>query len=429
MRNFNNIPDFIGLTDNNQAYFTDDEYTASIQNSLRAKHADVSNKIKVLPLTFLKSTIDSQSSLYSEDYTRTIANTDMLDESNIETAFTNLERFTNLHRRSAIYASTGADGKLKLFALDPTRYFKQDEFSFVSIQQGVTLLYVETGSSVDVYTILLPLSEAVEGYDLDKPPLEQYQGIGQKISLNEKTGNDVLHTPLVEAHYYNNTKALYNDLVTIQTAYIEDISWGIKAGSVKLVSQAVLESNIGVAKAKKMLAHMGSNTNVIQTNKGDKLYMFEPGDVKVLLDLFDMYKQIVKQIAIQKGADITAIIPETESGSESAKAKMVKLNYINKARKNYAMIYKPFERELWDKLGKAFNIDFGYDSITFPNLKVNETEGEKLDYNERLYNLNLLNFQRLYALTFNISYEKAGLEIKKYGLSPDTTQNFTSNLN
>jgi len=422
MLHFNNIPNFTSLAANNSAYFADSEYIQSMQSILNNKHKDFLSRIKVQPLTFIESMINSISSLYSEDFTRVLKNDSQLDNKSLKVNEVYLERFYQLHKRAATYLSTDKDNKVKFTALDPTRYFVQGQYSFMSKDDNNTVLYIEQENTLDIYDIALAIDKAVNDYDLEKEPLEQYKSEENSnivVVKREREMNGITKSPIVEITTFNNKKAYLSSLVILQEAFISDISWGIYAGSIKLISQMVLESSTDPEKTKAMLANLGSVNQVVQVGKGNKLDMIIPGDVKVLLDLFDMYTEILKQIAVQQGADITAVIPSEESGSESAAAKMVKLNYINKARKNHTMIFEQHEQELWDRLKEGFNIDVGYDSISFPDLKVNETEQEKLTYNENLYKIGLINFQQLYANVFNVSYEKAATEIKLYGLTPE----------
>lgn len=420
MKKFSNIPNYTSLNDNNAAYFTDSEYVSSLQNKLNTKHGDLMSRIKVQPLTFINSMINSMSSLYTEKFIRVTKKLDNIDETSLEIASTYVERFYRLHRRAAYFLSTNDEGKIEFTALDPTRYFKQGFYSFVSVDDANCVLYMESPSGLEIYDISLPISDAVFNYDLEKKPVDQYENLDEGVITQQETTKDtILKSPIVEVTEYNSKKADLNNMVTLQEAFISDISWGIYVGSIKLITQPILESNTGIAKTAEMLKNFGSTSEIIQVGTGNKLTSFDPGDVKVLLDLFKMYTEILKQIAVQKGADITAVIPTDESGNESAVAKMIKLNYINKARKDHKMVFKVLEADLWNAVKDAFNVDVGYESITFPALKINETPAEALTYNERLYNLNLLNFQQFYATTFDISYNQAAIEIAKYNLSPE----------
>jgi len=428
MLNFKNIPNFLDLADNNQAYYADNEYTSAMQSLLNAKHDDNSSRVQVQPLTFLSSMINSMSSLYTEDFYRDIKNKDTIDEESYDTAMVYVERYYNLHRRSAIFTATDEQKHLTFKALDPSRYFIQGTFSFISTGEESCTMYIEEPARLAIYDIAMPLSEAVEQYNLELGPLEQYSLKEGIITEREAVENGITKSPLTEVTYYNNDQASLNSLVLLQKSYISDISWGVYAGSIKLITQPVLDSDKRIEDVGAMLDGFGTSTSIIQVGKGEKLSMYEAGDIKILLDLFEMYKEIITQSAIQNGADITAITAINESGSESATAKMVKLNYINKARKNHTMVFKAFEAKLWSNVKDGFNIDVGFNSISFPNLKINETEAEKLSYNERLYNLGLINFQALYAATFGTTYEMAAELIAKYGLN-EASENEDENTN
>jgi len=421
MTNFKYIPNYSDLRDNNSSYFETQDHSENIKSKLTIKHNDYDGKISPIPLSFLNAFINSQSSLYSNEYIRNINDTlNTIDYLSLNESMVFLEVYYNLHTRSAIHVYT-ENGIQKFEALDPTRYYKEGNYTFIA-SDDITLLYIMNGDILELYEISMSLEDAVNKYDLDIEPLKQYYNDDDdtKIVLIDIPKDGIKQVPLIEVTYYNMKQAQINPLTDLQMDYILAISWGLFTGQSKLISQVVLGSDMKLEDAKSLFNNFGSTTNIIKTAKGDKFEIFDSGNVQILLDVFKTYNEIISIKAVQKGADINSIIPQEEI-QESGVAKQIKLDYINKYRKKHFFTFKQFEQNLWNLLLDGFNINVDFTSIKFLDLVINETPMEKLEYNDKLYSMGLLNKTRLYAVTFGMTYDEALVDMAKYNLTDTTT--------
>lgn len=419
---FKNIPDYPALEYNNLSYFETAELGQTYRRAIEAKHEDYDGKVKYLPLTFLQSFVDSQSSLYTNDFKRTVTFPDSINIASLDQAAEYIERYFNLHTRAAIYIYTEEEVH-QFEALDPTRYFKEGEFTFIAEDTNITILYIQGTDALIAYSINLELKDAVTMYDTTKLPLEQYKDDSNTYASGDEPitvtqielEKGITQVPLVEIHKYNIDKAQLNPLAKLQEQYILDISWGMFTGSAKLVHQVTLSTDMDNDKFKEIFENFGSTYSILKTQKGDKLEIFDNGNVKVLLDIFDTYNKMIEIKAVQGAADINAIIPQVEV-QESGVAKQIKLDYINKGRKKHISTFQVFEGKLWEIMNKIFKVNVGFKSIKFFDLVVNETLAEKINIQKSLFELGLINKEQMYANIFGTTEEEANTELVKSGL-------------
>ena len=410
-------PDFEALNDNNASYFETEDFVNRMNGKIEDKYKDYDKKIKLLPITFVRSFLDSMSSLYSNNVRRNNnIDENLIDKTSLDEALLYTEIFYNLHWKSALHTYT-EENVQKFQALDPTRYYVENEYTFISKNDAETWLYVQGKAVLEVYLVYKPLKDTVEGWDLEKSPLEQFKEENENkqyvYSLNN-IGN-LTEAPLVEVSYYNIKKAQRNNLVMLQIMYVLDLSWGLYVSAAKLVNQVTFASDMKDEDANALFKEFGSSSKVLKTRKDDKFDLFDSGNIQVLMDIFKTYNEIISIKAVQLGADINSIIPQPEI-QESGKAKEARVDYINKARKKHFPTFKDFESRFWAMMKDNFNIDTKFTSIKFFDLVPNQTPMEQLTYNKELYELGLYNFTDLYAQTFGVTYEEAETEIKEKGL-------------
>jgi len=233
------------------------------------------------------------------------------------------------------------------------------------------------------------------------------------------TGEVLDDFPFVEWNYYRIKKAVPHEMAKLQRDYISLLSWGFYNIRPKLLTQIIVKSNEDTDKLKQTLASFGSTTTAIKVGVTDEIQVFDTGTIQVLTDSFANYTTILEQASLHEGVDKNAIV--SRSTFESGEAKKVELGYINKARNNFKLPARLFEKEIINKLNNLFGFGIEYKGIVFHDLELASDPVNDLEYATAMFINHFWTYEQAYAFVNKVSLDKAKVMIEEYGLIPPET--------
>jgi len=378
----------------------------TLQNMLNTKFKATSDTMKYAPLRFFRGFVTQKASLFNHDKDRK-ADSDLINFDSLDAQESYAEQYLHCLRRSAMIIKK-VDNVIEFEALDATQYFHyvQDdrELWFIATAPGHTSIYTTEGeTNIVLGAVNLPLSKAVESYDLDKAFDEQYQYNKQLKFYTEPT--ELPMFPFVEWSYHRTNKAMGNELVSLEQVRITSLSWGIYNADPKLLMNIVLKTGSPNEEIKKVVKTFGRTTRVTKLGIGDDLSIFDTGDIKVLVDLQKTYNEMIVQQAVAWGVDKNAIVPSDKV--ESGEAKKVSLNYINDARKEHIGSAQAFDRAIFNVLKEVYNIDTNYQGISFRDLKLVIDKDTELNYAIKMRDEGFFTPEEAYAYVRKVTQEEA----------------------
>jgi hypothetical protein len=463
----NNLPDFAALGVTLKSYFGTD--SAILKGIIEERYSVTSSEIPMLPLRFLNRFINEKASLFSNTFERILSDTAdndnkfSLDELTLAEMWA--ERYMHLFKQAALQVSFDGE-KINFLALDPTMFFydKYADMWFLKVSEDIVYLYKKETSVHKVGTLsddedlnkddsnivgeYLTSSVALLTPSPNKSKVIVYKcNTGELNSTLEysngtlKTGADfatVLENfeydrdlaqngfvatgetlqdfPFVLWNYYRIDSATPNDLADLQTNYISSLSWGLFNVDPKLLTQIVVKSGESESKIRSSLKKFGRTTAIVKLGINDTVDVFDIGDISVLRDLFKTYSEILEQRALQEGVDKNAVVSQLKM--ESGEAKKVELGYINKARNEFKVPARLFEKQIMEILNKMFGISISYNGIIFRDIEIAPDPLQDIEYANAMLKSKYWTFPQSYAYINKMSVEKAEELIKKEGIEP-----------
>lgn len=222
--------------------------------------------------------------------------------------------------------------------------------------------------------------------------------------------------PFVEWRSHRIKRAIPHELAKLQRDYITMLSWGFFNVSPKLLNQIIVKSGMNNEKLKEVLSNLGSSTSALKLELLDEIEVFDTGDITVLKDLFAIYSTILEQAALHEGVDKNAIVAQMRI--ESGEAKKVELGYINKARNNFKVPARLYEREIVNILKNVYKLDIEYNGIVFHDLALASDPVSDLEYATAMYVNHFWTYPQSYAYVNKVTVEVAETLIEELGLTP-----------
>ena len=401
-----NIPDFEDLNRTLSSYYEVDSEVLqdNLTNTFNLTNFDFIN------LRFVNAFINAQASLYSNSFTRQLDYENQIDIDILNNALMESERYYHLFKRSAIFIDYNVDNTNYDYirALDPTIYFVDVDTNNVYLKDGNDVLLFESVSKtkVNIYSKTIGFQQEISYYDITK-----------SIEDNGYTYQSNLdNMPIIEVSYNRIPVALKSQLITLEENQINSISWGLFNANPKLLMQSTLETGKKPLDLIPLFEQYGKTNKMVLLGQGDKLNVFDTGDITVLKDLLLVYKDIVVQKALTLGVDKNSLIASDKV--ESGESKKVGLSYINNIRKNYMFTFKIFDRKVIDLMEKMKYKISNYNGIVFSDIEIVRTKEDSIIYANEMYNSGYWTFEESYAYIHQISVELAYEEIKSKGLTP-----------
>ena len=401
-----NLPDFEDLNRTLSSYYEVDSEVLqdNLTNTFNLTNFDFIN------LRFVNAFINAQASLYSNSFTRQLDYENQIDIDILNNALMESERYYHLFKRSAIFIDYNVDNTNYDYirALDPTIYFVDVDTNNVYLKDGNDVLLFESVSKtkVNIYSKTIGFQQEISYYDITK-----------SIEDNGYTYQSNLdNMPIIEVSYNRIPVALKSQLITLEENQINSISWGLFNANPKLLMQSTLETGMKPADLMPLFEQYGKTNKMVLLGQGDKLNVFDTGDITVLKDLLLVYKDIVVQKALTLGVDKNSLIASDKV--ESGESKKVGLSYINNIRKNYMFTFKIFDRKVIDLMEKMKYKISNYGGIVYNDIEIVRTKEDSIVYANEMYNSGYWTFEDSYAYIHQISVELASEEIKSKGLTP-----------
>ena len=390
------------------------------------------------------------------------------------------ERYHHLFQASA--TQVNFDGsKVSFIALDATMYFHDvpNDVWYLRVSDGTTYVYVKQDfkytAQGDLVAYSTELTPEQKGDNLDRSVVHnatfnaddatQNQGITIDTNYNDYIGNTtdallnkkvskvVVYTttkpttmenllnemdysktmeenglvtipgtdtlddfPFVEWRSHRIKRAIPHELAKLQRDYITMLSWGFFNVSPKLLNQLIVKSGMSNDKLQEVLRNVGSSTSALKLELLDDIEVFDTGDINVLKDLFTIYSTILEQAALHEGVDKNSIVAQMRI--ESGEAKKVELGYINKARNNFKVPARLYERGIVNILKNVYKLEIEYNGIVFHDLALASDPVNDLEYATAMYVNHYWTYPQSYAYVNKVTVEVAETLIEELGLTP-----------
>ena len=454
VQSFKYIPNSSHLKMNEDSYLREDltDLEAAIANAFSQDNGPIS----VIPLTFFKTFINKQASLYTGDFERQgLKNDDKIDVDGLNNELKFTERYCHRDRRGLIYYFSDND-LIQFKAISALNYFKQGDYCFIQDTDEKVILFhrgivtgdedsqedpllsnVENEEIVHVYEITkvddinkmnvensISMYDVVGNYNLLLDPLEQEMFTDKRTYKIEKTEDTYPVFPFSEITYRDSKKAGRNYISVMESRYIADMSFGIYQGEPKLVTHVVLTGDFDNAEhAKDVSKDIGRRNKITIAPSQTGVNVFETGDLQVLKDMIEAFNGFISQQCQVNGVDFHALIPQSKIGNdvESGESKKLVMEYINEYRRDFYSDYQKLEREIFANIKILWGIDNAGVKIAFQDLEPAETRKDRLDYAIDARDNNLMTQDEALAYSRKISLEDASkLELSSQNTIEDS---------
>ena len=425
------LPDFTDLKRTLDAYYEIDR--DALELVIEEKYETTSGKIMMLPLRFFKTFINEQASLFSNTFVRDASGD--FNEAELNQALMECERYFFMFKKSALYFSITEDSELvddneiiHYKALDPTIYFRDARTGYYWLKTDFheVVMYIPNEDKSytkykyigeDGLTIFddVDFGEVLGNFDYKKDLTQQYYTMVE----------DIDYLPILELSDNRVLVASGNGLVDIQENYIKSASWGLFNADPKLLTQVAITTDMSNEEAKANFANLGHTTKIIKLGLTDQASVFDTGDIKVLVDLMKQYSAILEQEALVNGVDKNAIVNNNKM--VSGESKKVELNYINKFRRNYFIIFANFEKLLFKNIEKLIS-GISYNGIKFLDIDLAPDPMQKVLLASEMQLKQYFNFIEAFAYVRSLTVEEAIEEIKIRKIKLDESGNLEQPL-
>jgi len=258
--------------------------------------------------------------------------------------------------------------------LSPLDYWHEKEYWLVSNDDGCILykgINADNQGIQEVYSSDTPYTQAIYAFDTTK------DGYGINAIPNEEYKLPFI--PIVEWRNNDTNKAIISSVVTLERSYINQLAWGLYNSDAKLLNQLILKTDMTLDETKKTVANdYGKTTKVVKLGVGDEFGIFETGDISVLIDIMKTYKELIEQMALSKGVDVTAVVRYSQP--LSGESKRWDLGYINRIRNDYKQPARIFDKKVFNLLKFNWGIDCGWENIVFPDLDLVNDKRSDAEY-------------------------------------------------
>ena len=445
VQNFKYIPNFNDLKLNETSYLRED--LADLEAAISSSFTQENGIIDVIPLTFFRTFINKQASLYTGTFERKgFKNDKKIDVETLDNELKYVNRYCHRDRRSLIYYYS-EDDMIQFKAISSLNYFKQGDYTFIQdtdekvilfhrgiiteeeISQEIPLLegVVEAGEIVKVYEISkiddknsdkvnndISMYDVVSNWNLLREPLSQSMfstdGTGVKAYNIEDTNETYPIFPFSEIAYRDSKKAGRNYVSTLEMRYIKDMSFGVYHAEPKLVTHVILSGEFANKdEAADSAKDFGKRNKFTIVPTSTEAKIFEAGNLNVLKDMVEAFNGFISQQCQINGVDFHALIPQSKIGNdvESGESKKLVMDYINEYRRDFYTDYQKFEREIFSNINILWGIDNEGIKINFQDLEPSETKKDRLDYSILARDNSLMTQNEALAYSRKISIEDA----------------------
>lgn len=368
--------------DMKEAYaFYKKKHTAYLQEFINRIFSKNSYKMRIRPLAVTKRLIESQSSVYKSSVKREFDG-EMEDSviSSVKKTLARAEEMLNLFSVSAIYFYIDNNDKPAIKTLPAHR------FSVRILGEQVTELIVKVGEKRDINNFIIGIWNHYQNGIITQMEGKSF-GL---LTAVKQIGTYTSFPIFVMFQDPEEPSAYVSEFVEIEKDMVANLSLNRLSAAIALLKLLVAPqaTDEDVAHIADIVGNMTGIIGLPNTVQG--LNSLDMGNIDNNINFNKINKEELRMIAVQNGADYTAL--DVDENIESGKAKELKLSYMNSARNSNLAQWEEYEYQLWNWLNKEDPntykqlqyIDFGTLDSTLSAVEKQELRKEEQleDYNQ-----------------------------------------------
>jgi hypothetical protein len=419
-----NLPNFNDLKKVYEAYLEAD--LDELQNRIFQRYKLLKSDFDVLEMRFLSPFIKSQANLFSSQLNRTFSGVPEFDMNSLNEAEKRAERIYHLFQKAGILISVGdsdpliSDGNLyhpSFKVVTPLQFWHEREWWFVNNGTNSTIIYLAASEQnqtiINAFESPLPFVQCLALFNSDS--LE----FGVKATLNVEY--ELAYVPIVEWKNGDTERVITSPVYALERSYINQLTWGLYNGDPKMLNQLILKTDMSIEDTKSTISNnYGKTTKVVKLGIGDEFGVFDTGDLTALKDILLTYKELVEQMALTKGVDVTAVIRNT--ANVSGESKRFDLGYINRVRNDFKAPATLFDKRIFRLLEYNWGINCGWENIVFQDIDLIVDKKTDAEYASFMRKEGYWTGAESLAYVRQVTVEEAEAFMEKNGLIPDIGQ-------
>lgn len=372
-------------SDMREAYaFYKKKHTVFLQEFITRIFSKNSYKMRIRPLAVTKRLIESQSSVYKSTVKREFIGTQPdTSFSTMKNILTKMEEHLNLFGVAAIFTYLNADNELVPKPIPAHRFSVRLE------GEQVSELIIKIG----------------ERRELDNSIIEIWNWYkdGNIIKMEGRNFNSLVAGAVVGVYTFfpifvifqdpEEPSAIVSDFVEIEKDMVANLSLNRLSAAIALLKLLVAPqaTDEDVAHIADIVGNMTGIVGLPNTVQG--LQSLDMGSMNNNIDFSKLNKEELRMIAVQNGADYTAL--DVDENIESGKAKELKLSYMQSARASRVPEWEQYEYQIWKWLHEQDQANFKQLSyIDFGTLDISLSATEKQELKESQARMDYEQLQR-----------------------------------
>jgi len=419
-----NLPNFNELKKVYEAYLEAD--LDELQNRVFQRYKLLKSDFDVLEMRFLSPFIKSQANLFSSQLNRTFTGAPEFDLNSLNEAEKRAERIYHLFQKAGILVSVGdsdplvSDGDFthpSFRVVTPLQFWHEKEWWFVDNGANSTIIYLtiseQNQTIINAFESPLPFIQCVFSFNTEISEL------GVKAVLNPDY--EFEYVPIIEWKNGDTERVITSPVYALERSYINQLTWGLYNGDPKMLNQLILKTDMSLEDTKNTIGNnYGKTTKVVKLGIGDEFGVFDTGDLTALKDILLTYKELIEQMALTKGVDVTAVIRNTSN--VSGESKRFDLGYINRIRNDFKTSATLFDKRIFRLLEYNWGISCGWENIVFQDIDLIVDKKTDAEYASFMRKEGYWTGSEALAYVRQVTVEEAEIFMEKNGLIPDIGQ-------
>jgi len=368
--------------DMQEAYsFYRKKHTKYLQEFINRIFTKNSYKMRIRSLAVTKRLIESMSNVYKSSVKREFKG-DISDSvaSSVKNCLVKTEELLNLFSVSAIYSYLDKDNKLKIKAMPAHR------FSVVMEGENVKELIIKVTEKRDSNNERIGVWNWYKEGNIYQSESKRFEelAIGKPIGVYKEIPLFIIFSDPDEP------EARISEFVEIEKDMVANLSLNRLSSAIALL-KLLVAPNATDEDVNYISDIVGNMTGIIGLpNTVQGLQSLDMGNIDNNINFNKLNKEELRMIAVQNGADYTAL--DVDENIESGKAKELKLSYMQSVRAGKVPEWEEMEYSFWSWLQQQepseykelSYIDFGTLDISLSAIEKIELKEKEavLDYNQ-----------------------------------------------
>lgn len=365
--------------------------------------------------------IKSQANIFSNKFVRVLNNADDFDTTVLDEAEKRAERLFHLFQKVGMLVTQGNndplldnENELNFYVLSPLQYHHEGRWWVYNDEDGIFIFKAVSNNNQEIEEVYLSgyksFQETVLKFD------DSVIDLGVKYIETNKY-SDLKYVPIIELTNPNVNDIIISPIVNIEKTFINQLTFGLYNIEPKLVTQYLLKSDTDPKDLQSKINDLLNTTKLALINNSDSFDVLHTGDIKVIMDTYAIHRQILEQMALKHGVDISAIVRNTQS--ISGESKKFDLSYINRIRNDFKIPCRNFDKRIFNLIKENYGLDYGWENLIVNDLEIITDRETEMNYATNMRKNGFWTHAEAVSYVRQVSVEEAEQFIQTHNIVPN----------